>query len=266
MTLLDALNAGQDGLLVTGPASGKSLAYQLPILERRLADPEARALILYPAKALARDQLRALEGLIRDVEGLTLPCGAYDGDTSAHERRKLRDGGGVVLANPDILHASILPQHPRWARFFANLQWIVLDEVHVYAGLFGANLAFLIFNFRPARIFMGDAGSFFLGFTLAALGVMGKWNENRLIAAVIPVLILGVPIADFAYVLVTRILRGETRTLRSVIAHCGLDHFSHRLIWIGFTQRKAVLFIYLVCVALGITGILLRSATNAAES
>jgi len=143
-----------------------------------------------------------------------------------------------------------------------SLTWFGL----LAAGLFGANLGFLIFNFRPAHIFMGDAGSFFLGFTLAALGVMGKWNENRLIAAVIPVLILGVPIADFAYVLVARILRGETRTLRSVIAHCGLDHLSHRLIWIGFSQRKAVLFIYLVCVALGITGILLRSATTFTET
>ncbi|MFO7975509.1 MAG: MraY family glycosyltransferase, partial [Candidatus Hydrogenedentota bacterium] len=139
-----------------------------------------------------------------------------------------------------------------------SLTWFGL----LAAGLFGANLGFLIFNFRPAHLFMGDAGSFFLGFTLAALGVMGQWNDNRLIAAVIPVLILGVPIADFAYVLVTRIVRGETRTLRSVIAHCGLDHLSHRLIWIGFSQRKSVLFIYLVCVALGITGILLRSATT----
>lgn len=130
------------------------------------------------------------------------------------------------------------------------------------AGLLGANLGFLIFNSRPAHIFMGDAGSFFLGFTLAALGVMGKWNENRIIAAAIPLLILGVPIADFAYIIAARIIRGETRTLRSVIEHCGLDHLSHRLIWIGFTQRKAVLFIYLICAALGITGILLRTATT----
>ncbi len=130
------------------------------------------------------------------------------------------------------------------------------------AGLLGANLGFLIFNFRPAHIFMGDAGSFFLGFTLAALGVMGRWNEDRVIAAAIPLLILGVPIADFAYTIITRIVRGETRSLRSIIEHCALDHLSHRLIWIGFTQRKAVLFIYLICAALGITGILLRTAST----
>jgi UDP-GlcNAc:undecaprenyl-phosphate GlcNAc-1-phosphate transferase len=139
-----------------------------------------------------------------------------------------------------------------------SLTWFGL----LAAGLLGANLGFLIFNFRPAHIFMGDAGSFFLGFTLAALGVMGQWNDNRIIAATIPVLILGVPIADFAYIIVARVLRGETRSLRSIIEHCALDHLSHRLIWIGFTQRKAVLFIYLICLALGVTGILLRSANT----
>ena len=133
-------------------------------------------------------------------------------------------------------------------------------------GLIGANLGFLIFNFRPARIFMGDAGSFFLGFTLAALGVMGEWTESRVISCTIPVLILGVPIFDFAYILIARILRGETRTLRQIIDHCATDHLSHRLVWIGFSQRNAVLLIYVLSVALGITGILLRNSTTLLDS
>lgn len=134
------------------------------------------------------------------------------------------------------------------------------------AGLIGANLGFLIFNTNPARIFMGDSGSFFLGYMLAALGVMGEWTENPYVSSLVPILILGVPLFDFAYIIITRILRGETRTVVSVINHCAMDHLSHRLTWMGFSQRKAVLFIYLFCVALGATGILIRNSVNYADS
>jgi len=130
------------------------------------------------------------------------------------------------------------------------------------AALIGANAGFLIYNFKPARIFMGDSGSFFLGFTLAALGVMGEWTPNRLISCSIPVIVLGVPLFDFAYILIARIVRGETRSLRTIIDHCGMDHLSHRLTWMGFSQCQAVLFIYLICVALGVSGVLLRNSVN----
>lgn len=143
-----------------------------------------------------------------------------------------------------------------------SLSWFGMLAV----GLMGANLGFLIFNSKPARIFMGDSGSFFLGFTLAALGVMGEWTENRVIACTIPVLILGVPLFDFAYIIIARIVKGETRTLRSIIDHCAPDHLSHRLVWFGFTQRQAVFFIYLISATLGISGILLRNTTSLLDS
>lgn len=143
-----------------------------------------------------------------------------------------------------------------------SLSWFGMLAV----GLIGANLGFLVYNFKPAKIFMGDSGSFFLGYTLAALGVMGEWTENRVVSSTIPVLVLGVPLADFAYVLIARIWRGETRSLKTIINHCGMDHLSHRLTWMGFTQRDAVLFIYLVCVALGATGILIRNSVNYLDS
>ena len=139
-----------------------------------------------------------------------------------------------------------------------SLSWFGL----LAAGLIGANLGFIVYNFKPARIFMGDSGSFFLGFTLAALGVMGEWSENRVVSISIPVLILGVPIFDFAYILIARILRGETKSIRQVIEHCAPDHLSHRLVWIGFSQRKSVLFIYLTSIAMGISGVLLRNSTS----
>lgn len=157
--------------------------------------------------------------------------------------------------------------------FIAVQAWLVIGtETSVAwfgmlaAGLVGANLGFLLYNFKPARIFMGDSGSFFLGFVLAALGVMGEWTENRLISCMIPVLLLGVPLADFAYVLIARIFKGETRTLREVIDHCATDHISHRLTWIGLSQRQAVLFIYLICIALGATGTLVRNSVNYLDS
>jgi len=144
------------------------------------------------------------------------------------------------------------------ARTETSLSWFGM----LAAGLIGANLGFLIYNFKPARIFMGDSGSFFLGFTLAALGVMGEWSENRVVSCTVPVLVLGVPLFDFAYIITARIVRGETRSLSSIINHCALDHLSHRLVWMGFSQRQAVLFIYLLCVVLGFSGILGRNSAN----
>lgn len=139
-----------------------------------------------------------------------------------------------------------------------SLSWFGL----LASGLIGANLGFLIYNLKPAWVFMGDSGSFFLGYTLAALGVMGEWGRSPIISLSIPILILGVPIFDFAYIIIARILRGETRTIRDVIEHCAPDHLSHRLAWIGFSQRKAVTFIYLIAVSMGVSGILLRNSAS----
>ncbi|MBZ0289221.1 MAG: undecaprenyl/decaprenyl-phosphate alpha-N-acetylglucosaminyl 1-phosphate transferase, partial [Anaerolineae bacterium] len=167
-------------------------------------------------------------------------------------------GLAVIVASMFLLIAmqSFLEQGTE-----TSLSWFGL----LSAGLIGANLGFLVYNFNPARIFMGDSGSFFLGFTLAALGVMGEWTESRVVSCTIPVLILGVPIFDFAYIIIARTLRGDTRTLRQVIEHCALDHISHRLVWIGFTQRKAVFFIYLISLALGATGVLLRNSNTTTD-
>lgn len=181
------------------------------------------------------------------------------GVTSAFNGLDNMDGlGGGVAAIVSTMYLIIALQV-----FFAegtetSLSWFGL----LAAGLIGANLGFLIYNFKPARIFMGDAGSFFLGFTLAALGVMGEWSDNRIVSVSIPVLILGVPIFDFAYILIARIIRGETKSIRQVIEHCAPDHLSHRLVWIGFSQRKAVMFIYLISIAMGISGVLLRNSTS----
>ncbi len=140
---LDAARAGDDLVVVTGTASGKTLCYNLPILERCLADSEARALYLFPTKALAQDQLKGLlEWTSSDTEcGGRIRPGVYDGDTPTAQRRRIKAEANLVLSNPDMLHASILPYHPKWNRFFEALRFVVLDEVHSYRGILGAHVA-----------------------------------------------------------------------------------------------------------------------------
>jgi len=135
---------GADILVATGTASGKTFCYTLPLIEVLSADPKAKALMLYPTKALSQDQFGSLARLL-DAAGLSdRMAGVFDGDTSSALRRKLRDHGSVILSNPDMLHASLMPQHARWADYLANLKLIVLDELHVYNGIFGANVALLM--------------------------------------------------------------------------------------------------------------------------
>jgi len=141
---------GQHTVLVSRTASGKTLSYQVPILERLLTEPNATALLLFPTKALAQDQLRSLVRLADaiDPDGALVTAGTYDGDTSPHTRRKLRDGGNVILTNPDMLHRGILPYHSRWYRFFENLSYIVVDEMHTYRGIFGSHVAQVLRRLR----------------------------------------------------------------------------------------------------------------------
>ena len=140
---LEKVRAGRNVVVVTGTASGKTLCYNLPVLEEWLKQKETRALYLYPTKALAQDQLKALHRL---TEGLPVRpmAGTYDGDTSPASRKKLRDEGQIIMTNPDMLHQGILPKHPAWGGFFANLRFVVIDEVHVYRGVFGSNVANVI--------------------------------------------------------------------------------------------------------------------------
>jgi len=144
---LDAVRLGQDVLVATGAASGKSLCYVLPIVELLSRDARARALLLFPTKALAQDQFRGF-GESLEAAGLAdRLAGVYDGDTPGPLRRRLRDRGRVVFSNPDMVHAALMPQHARWAEFLSNLRLLVLDEVHVYSGIFGSNAANLFRRF-----------------------------------------------------------------------------------------------------------------------
>jgi DEAD/DEAH box helicase domain-containing protein len=135
---------GQHVVVVTGTASGKTLCYNVPVLESILADPASCALYLYPTKALAQDQLRTLTRYLEADPSLPLVAGTYDGDTPPNARRKLKNEANVLLTNPDMLHSGILPNHGTWARFLAKLKYVVVDEVHSYRGTFGSNVAHVL--------------------------------------------------------------------------------------------------------------------------
>jgi DEAD/DEAH box helicase domain-containing protein len=138
---LDLLDEGRDVLIASGTASGKSLCYVLPILEMLARGNGGRALLLFPTKALCQDQFQSFRRAL-DAAGLSdVLAGVYDGDTPSHLRRKLRDHAAVIFSNPDMLHSGIMPQHGRWARFLGGLRVLVADEMHVYSGIFGSNMA-----------------------------------------------------------------------------------------------------------------------------
>lgn len=156
---IDAARAGRDWVVVTGTASGKTLCYHLPILECCLADESARALLLFPTKALAQDQLKGLLELLSGDEEVArrIRPGVFDGDTPQAQRRRIKAEANLILSNPDMLHASILPNHPKWARLFSSLRYVVLDEVHTYRGILGAHVACVLRRLqRVCRHYGGD--------------------------------------------------------------------------------------------------------------
>lgn len=138
-----ALN-GRNVVIVTPTASGKTLCYNVPVLDAILKDPASRALYLFPTKALAQDQLAELHQMAEVIGGQSgdqIGVFTYDGDTPQDARRAIRGKAHVVLSNPDMVHAGILPHHPRWAKLFENLKYVVIDELHTYRGVFGSHLS-----------------------------------------------------------------------------------------------------------------------------
>ena len=137
------VQAGKHLVVVTPTASGKTLCYNAPVLDAILKQPETRALYLFPTKALSQDQLAELHGLVEALE-VDIKSYTYDGDTPGTARRIVRSAGHVVVTNPDMLHAGILPHHTKWVKLFENLRYVVIDELHTYRGVFGSHMGNLI--------------------------------------------------------------------------------------------------------------------------
>ncbi|MBI5949621.1 MAG: DEAD/DEAH box helicase [Chloroflexi bacterium] len=153
--------AGANTVVVTPTASGKTLCYNAPVLSTILRDRSARAMYLFPTKALAQDQLEELHGLITAL-GEEIGTFTYDGDTPADARRAVRTAGHIVLTNPDMLHSGILPHHTKWSKLFESLDYVVIDELHTYRGVFGSHLANVLRRLRRICQFYGSNPTFIL--------------------------------------------------------------------------------------------------------
>lgn len=151
--------AGEHVVVVTPTASGKTLCYNLPVLQRLIERPEARALYLFPTKALSHDQYQGLYDLTREV-GRDIKVYTFDGDTPTAARRSIRAAGQIVVTNPDMLHCGILPHHTKWIKLFENLDTIVIDELHQYRGVFGSHVANVIRRLRRICEFYGSKPRF----------------------------------------------------------------------------------------------------------
>ena len=155
----ELVRSGKNVVVVTPTASGKTLCYNLPVLNAVLENPDTRALYLFPTKALAQDQLAELHDLATRLED-RFGVFTYDGDTPQDARKAIRERGHIVLTNPDMLHTGILPHHTKWMRLFENLQYIVLDELHTYRGVFGSHLANVLRRLRRVAQFYGSNPQF----------------------------------------------------------------------------------------------------------
>ena len=153
--------AGRDIVVVTPTASGKTMCYNLPVLNSILKDPDSRALYLFPTKALSADQVSELYELI-ELAGLDIKTYTYDGDTPVAARKAVRQAGHIVVTNPDMLHSGILPHHTTWVKLFENLRYIVIDEIHTYRGVFGSNLANVLRRLMRLCEFYGSHPQFIL--------------------------------------------------------------------------------------------------------
>lgn len=158
-----SVRSGRHTVVVTPTASGKTLCYNLPTIQTLLEDESARALYLFPTKALSQDQQAELNELVgAEAAALPIKVCTYDGDTPDSLRTAARDTGRIIVSNPDMLHAGILPNHPKWIKFFSNLKYIVIDEAHAYRGVFGSHVSNVIRRLRRIALFYNSNPTFIL--------------------------------------------------------------------------------------------------------
>ena len=156
---IEAVQNGKDIVVVTPTASGKTLCYNLPVLNSKLSSPSTKAFYLFPTKALSQDQMVELQSLIHQIEK-PFTTFTYDGDTPQDARQAIRTQGDVVITNPDMLHTGILPHHTKWVSFFENLKFVVIDELHTYRGVFGSHMTNVLRRLSRICRFYGSRPQF----------------------------------------------------------------------------------------------------------
>src|ERR1700694_2657894 len=235
----EAVHAGKNVVIVTPTASGKTLCYNLPVLNAVLENSDARALYLFPTKALAQDQLAELHDLNQRLED-RFGVFTYDGDTPADARKAIREKSHIVLTNPDMLHTGILPHHTRWTRLFENLRYIVIDELHTYRGVFGSHLCNVLRRLRRIARFYGREPQF-----ICSSATIANPQElaSRLLEANVEVLKAnGAPTAEKTFVfynppVVNRAL-GIRRSYINESARVAQEFLNHELQTIVFANSR----------------------------
>jgi DEAD/DEAH box helicase domain-containing protein len=235
----ETVHAGKNVVIVTPTASGKTLCYNLPVLNEILENPDTRALYLFPTKALAQDQLAELYDVNQRLEN-RFGVFTYDGDTPADARKAIREKSHVVLTNPDMLHTGILPHHTRWTRLFENLRYIVIDELHTYRGVFGSHLCNVLRRLRRIAQFYGREPQFICcSATIANPGELA----SRLLESEVEVLSAnGAPAAEKTFVfynppVVNRAL-GIRRSYINEASRVGQEFLKHDLQTIVFSNSR----------------------------
>ncbi len=209
---INRIRLGKNVMVATPSASGKTLCYNIPVLNTLLEEPFARALYLFPTKALAQDQLRSLVSLAGDSINLPWECATYDGDTPGEERAGIRKRARIVLTNPDMLHAGILPNHKSWDKFLRRLKYVVVDEAHIYRGVFGSHVACVLRRLRRICAHYGSRPQFV--FCSATIANPGQHAEGL---AGLPVEVVdedGAPYGGKAFVFWNPPIVDEARSLR----------------------------------------------------
>lgn len=161
---VNLIHSGRNVVVTTGTASGKSLCYQIPIINQLMSDGHSTALLFFPTKALTYDQLKSFTNILSS-DGMFLEpslAGVYDGDTPSSQRGLIRQKTRILLTNPDMLNIGILPHHTNWAQFFENLKYVVIDEIHLYRGVFGSHIANLIRRLKRVANFYGSKPQFIM--------------------------------------------------------------------------------------------------------
>lgn len=177
---IEKIRDGENVVLVSGTASGKTLCYNLPIIERLLEHPEDKAFYIFPTKALAQDQLHTLQELTDITLTGSINVSTYDGDTVHHKRKKIRESAHIFITNPDMLHTAILPNHTKWSHVLSHIKFIVIDEIHVYRGVFGSHVALVLRRLdRLIEYYGGKVQYICASATIANPGELARQLTNR---------------------------------------------------------------------------------------
>jgi DEAD/DEAH box helicase domain-containing protein len=213
----EAVTRGQNPIIVTSTASGKTLCYNLPVLDTLLREPQATALYLFPTKALANDQLAALADLSASLPR-PIAMRTYDGDTSRERRKAARSAGGILITNPDMLHIGILPHHTQWAALFEALRYVVIDELHTYRGIFGSHFANVLRRLKRICAFYGSSPQFIS--TSATIANPAQLGENLLEESIALIDDDGAPRGEKHWILINPpLIDPATGQRRSVLLH-----------------------------------------------